>query len=690
MPDFTQWNVPTPFTNVLYNPMAVDKAANDAETARQTIGANDIAMVGRAAGSLLNMSESDAAAAYPGMIADLQRQGFARNAPSEYPGHAAVQGLVQRGLTVPEQYNSGLLTAPGVADALKAAGQPLSFGNNGVVTGGGGAGGPRASDAVGGDQITNAKAIHAGLVARGMDNETALAMSANLLGESGGNWQTNPGDGGASHGIAQWNKERLAAFQAANGGKLPAQTNLDAQLDFLTKEWKADHNGAATAAGQFGTAEGKIAPIVSKYEVSANQPADIARRSAYLNQLRAAGIGAGGGTAVATAPINPNAGPRVGTLPPPPVAATAPTIAPANPTTGNPNAPVQIPPVQTSQADVPVPPSPVAARTGGTDVAGPGAGPDTTLPAVPQPNRMYQTGLQGVTIAAPGNALAPTAQTAAAPPAPVAQSPAAPAAPAAAPQPRTGQNSPQFQAAMELNRRAQALDMVVDPTGRTKALAASLRAQAALYMQADSVTYDPRTGIGTKAITGEQVSPAKPLSDYHETSPGSGIWVGGPGTEPKFQPPGRLIIGKDGKVWETGVGGAKVLDALDPKAVAALSAAQAQGTGVGTDVAKQVPALVAQGREATQAIGNIDYGVSQLQKAQQRRRFATGYFADALATTAAKLKSLGFPTDKVPFVNVDPSAVGNIQTAQKTLAIVSSAILKQALGGRDRRLPTPR
>ena len=44
------------------------------------------------------------------------------------------------------------------------------------------------------------------------------------------------------------------------------------------------------------------------------------------------------------------------------------------------------------------------------------------------------------------------------------------------------------------------------------------------------------------------------------------------------------------------------------------------------------------------------------------------------------LKSLGLPTGQIPFINVDPSAIGNIQTAQKTLAIVSSAILKQALG----------
>jgi len=87
------------------------------------------------------MSEEDAAKAYPGIVADLQRQGFGKQAPPTYPGHAVTTSLVQRGMTVPEQYQSGLLTAPGVAEALKAAGRPLSFGNNGVVTGGSGAGG---------------------------------------------------------------------------------------------------------------------------------------------------------------------------------------------------------------------------------------------------------------------------------------------------------------------------------------------------------------------------------------------------------------------------------------------------------------------------------------------------------------------------------------------------------------------
>jgi hypothetical protein len=549
-------------------------------------------------------------------------------------------------------------------------------------------------------------------------------MAANSLGESGGNWQTNPGDGGASHGLFQWNGDRLAAFQAANGGKLPGQTSLDAQLDFATNEWKADHNGAATAAGRFGTAEGKIAPIVSKYEVSANQPADIARRSAYLNQLRAAGVGRGAAPA-ASPPFNPNAGPRVAGAPP--AGAPSPTATPGF----GPLTPVPSTPTVPGQADVPTPvtPSPVALRTGGTDVAGPGAGPDTTLPSVAQPNQLYQTGLPGVTISGPAsNALAPPAAAAAAPAAPVAQAPAAVPAPPAT-RPATGQNSPQFQAALELNRRAQALDLVVDPTGRTKALAASLRAQAALYMQADSVVKGPG-GVQIHTLTGKEDDAAKPAERWVQQPNGTLVnaatgdvksaptaaeiwdkqpdgtylnratgkpqsavtpaeaWVKQPdGTfvnlatgKPMFPPTPRLTTQEGVGVLEAlPGGGVRVVSPTNPEGIVAQRAAEAQGKGVGGDVAKQMPALVAQGREATQAIGNIDYGMSQLEKARQGG-ITTGYFADALATTAARLKSLGLPTDKIPFINVDPSAVGNIQTAQKTLAIVSSAILKQALG----------
>jgi hypothetical protein len=89
--------------------------------------------------------------------------------------------------------------------------------------------------------------------------------------------------------------------------------------------------------------------------------------------------------------------------------------------------------------------------------------------------------------------------------------------------------------------------------------------------------------------------------------------------------------------------------------------------------------LADQGREAARAIGNIDYGMGQIAKAQQGG-INTGYFAPWLGTVSAIAKSLGGETG-ASLLGIDPAAVGNIQTAQKTLAIVSSAILQQALGG---------
>ena len=135
-------------------------------------------------------------------------------------------------------------------------------------------------------------------------------------------------------------------------------------------------------------------------------------------------------------PFNPNAGPRVAGAPPALPGAIVPPV-----TGGDPNAPVQIPPAGQarsgpippppgSSADAaPVAPSPIALRTGGTDVAGPGAGPDTTLPAVAAPNQMYQTGIPGITIGGPpSNSLAPppAAAPAATTAPPMAQAQAAP------------------------------------------------------------------------------------------------------------------------------------------------------------------------------------------------------------------------------------------------------------------------
>ena len=65
-------------------------------------------------------------------------------------------------------------------------------------------------------------------------------------------------------------------------------------------------------------------------------------------------------------------------------------------------------------AATPVAPSPIVARNpGSVDTAGPGAGPDTTLPPIPAPHQLYQTGLPGVTISGPPSSpLAPPSASA--------------------------------------------------------------------------------------------------------------------------------------------------------------------------------------------------------------------------------------------------------------------------------------
>ena len=564
MPTFSSAQVTDPFlsTNELLAPMAAfDTHANtllQQQEHQQSIGLADMATVARAAAPLLGMSEADAAAAYPGIVADLQRQGFAKQAPSTYPGHAATQSLVQRGMTVPEQYQYGLLTAPGVTDALKAASGPLTSGNTG-------GGGTAASGGGGGSFLSALADIESGdkNIVSGVDKD-----SQGLTVAQGG----NPSEISQGHFQIQTATWRDFAKQAG-----------------------VDVNQYPTAMSAPREVQAQVASVIPLSRFGPRTQTLLRSRFGPLDTNQTVGALAGtpaltfapnaAGPRVATAPpppFNPNAGPRVAGAPPAgaPGPAATPGFGPLTPVPGAPTV--------TGQADVPAPvtPSPVALRTGGTDVAGPGAGPDTTLPPVAQPNRLYETGLPGIQITGPSNALAPPAAAA---PAPVAQAPAAVPAPPAT-RPATGQNSPQFQAALELNRRAQALDLVVDPTGRTKALAASLRAQAALYMQADSVSYDPVTGIGTKAITGERLNAAAPNAHYVWDAD-KGAYVDTSGTHPPVTPPSpRMTVTPAGDVIQARPGGGvNVVAPANPQDIATRKAAEAQGAGVGGDVAKQLP-----------------------------------------------------------------------------------------------------
>ncbi len=103
--------------NVLFDPlMARRQTAADTEnqnqllaqqTTRQEIGGRDIEMGARLASSLLNLDEPSAAQAYSAALPGLQAQGYLKNAPSVYPGHAAALRLAQMGTPSQTLYTYG-------------------------------------------------------------------------------------------------------------------------------------------------------------------------------------------------------------------------------------------------------------------------------------------------------------------------------------------------------------------------------------------------------------------------------------------------------------------------------------------------------------------------------------------------------------------------------------------------------
>ena len=312
----------------------------------------------------------------------------------------------------------------------------------------------------------------------------------------------------------------------------------------------------------------------------------------------------------------------------------------------------------------------------------------TAAPGAPQtgggPAAPYQVA-SNAPVPPPGSVAAPGGAPAA-PPAPGAVAgaalPAGSVAPAPAAQPPastgTGVQSPQFQAALEMNRRATALETQFPFSPQAKAQAASLRAQAALYMQADSVTQNP-DGTQTKQLTGERLNAAAPLAHYVWNEQ-QGAYVDTPGVQPPVTPPSprMTMVPGVGAVQSKPGGGATVVVPMNPAGITEQESAKTAGAAAGTATGKLTSQLADQGRSSAQAIGNIDYGMSQLAKAKEGG-INTGYFAPWLGTVGAIAKSIGGETG-AKLLGIDPTAVGNIQTAQKTLAVVSGAILQQVLG----------
>ena len=204
--------------------------------------------------------------------------------------------------------------------------------------------------------------------------------------------------------------------------------------------------------------------------------------------------------------------------------------------------------------------------------------------------------------------------------------------------------------ANDLFKQAQLYEMSGLPNA--SAMAASLRAQAQLILQSGQWQLDPNdSNMQINQISGER--------------------------KPVYSAFPRLMQLPDGTVVQpkAGGGGMDVVGSVNPSGISTVEAARAAGQNAGKAVVT-VAQMKDLGRDADQAIGNIDYAMGQIAKASQGG-LPPGYFTPALATAAAAAKSIGIDTSKL---GVDPNAVSDIQTAGKSLAVVAGSILKQIIG----------
>jgi hypothetical protein len=289
--------------------------------------------------------------------------------------------------------------------------------------------------------------------------------------------------------------------------------------------------------------------------------------------------------------------------------------------------------------------------------------PATGVPQVQNPNVLLPlAAVDGSAAPSPQNALAPRAS-----------------APPAA-QPGTGMNSPQVQQAQALMQRAAQIEMAAaatpnDPRAKATAaaMAADLKARAAVLMQADSVMVGPG-GVQTHTLTGKQDNAAVPAMNYQPDPNNPGV-LSSPGQKPVVLPPGRPFQVEGQGAFVAGPGGVtKQVVAPDLPAIAGQKAAETQGSGTGTQAVTQAGDLIKMGRAADTAIGNIDYGLNQLGQAN-KAGLPTGYYSPGVASAAAALKYFG-----LHLPGVKPEAVADLQTAQKTLAVVGGAILQNTIG----------
>lgn len=447
-----------PDYNSLYDAARVDQAIQGHKNAlltqehnQQLIGQADIEMVARAASPLLNMSEEEAARAYPGVISYLNSQGYGKHAPPTYPGHAVTQHLVSMGIPADKQfeYGAGRTAASGAASGLGLGGPGGGGGGaagdgaaTGPVMGPRGPGSATRGEAEGGPPAPGspgaavAQRTYDFWKSKGFSDPIIAGIMAGGPGSESDFTPSVYGDNRSSYGLYQHHGPRLDNMRkhfGLTGDAMPTEQQQNEYAYWeISPQGPLAHVGVALANAK--TPEEAATIWTRDFGVPADKT-EIGRRA------RGAGRYAGRYGGAAAAPGVP--GVQVGGVPPPPPGGPAGAAAPAGP--GGFAAALAPPAVAAAPAPGQRVSSNVGAILGGMQqartatpasampmVAGPGgAGPEV------QPLRPVEAGWGTGTPGSYGySGGSPTPGTVPAPapapaPVPAAQPPAAPAQPAA-------------------------------------------------------------------------------------------------------------------------------------------------------------------------------------------------------------------------------------------------------------------
>ena len=702
-------------TNELLAPMAAyDTHANallQQQQRTQDITDHDIAAVGQAAAPLLNLSEDDAAKAYPGWLQDAQSRGIAKYAPPTYPGHAAVQALVQRALPILDQYKAGFITTPADQEALQRAFPGLrtgaGTGTGSAGTGGGAAtiggadtapinaagdsrtrkaaeGGPPAAGSPG---AAVAQQVHDFWISKGFSEPVVAGIMAGGPGSESDFTPTAGGDKvngvATSYGLYQHHGVRLANMQQFFG--LPAGQMPTADQQNQYAHWEITQGPLAKVGEMLKTAKtpAEAAAIWTQYFGVPADKSEIGRRAAGAQRF--VGLygqpqqgGPGGATAPAPAP-----GVQMGqvgdkTAPPPPWGAQGPytgggmgaVLAPGGPG-GR----------RLTQAE----------RLGGTQVAGPpmvaSTNPTAATPATdpmatppqyagttpaPSAEAPPQTGW-GTQVGSgygPQNTLAPQ-------PPPQTQPSAQQPPPARAPL-ATGVNSPQYQQGMQLMQQAAAMKLMpgyaVNP--RLQAAAAWLEQQGQGLMKLETFQEDTQGGVhGQRNVLTNQFTP-DPARRMQALQ--NGDVINDQGRVIYHVDPMELEKDVEGQYWYVpkyptkGPGGALVPPQPAGGNMPTPAFAEEQKVEA-TRLSKLRSEVLDRAKESAQANTMIANTETALQEAQ-KGNLGAGALSPQKLQIVATAKALGI--NLAPF-GIDADKLGAAQVTREQLQQLNGAILRK-------------